>query len=53
VYVVSAVKRVAGLRLITPRWKTAKPLRKGARQTAGATLQQKNSSKPTNEPRQP
>ena len=53
VYVVSAVKRVAGMRLITPRWKTAKPLRKGARQTAGATLQQKNSSKPTKEPLQP
>ncbi|PHY05399.1 MAG: SAM-dependent methyltransferase [Alcaligenaceae bacterium] len=53
VYVVSAVKRVAGMRLITPRWKTAKRLRKGARQTAGATLQQKNSSKLTNEPLQP
>jgi hypothetical protein len=45
VYVVSAVKRVAGMRLITPRWKSAAPLRKGARQTAGATLQQKASSK--------
>jgi SAM-dependent methyltransferase len=41
VYVVSAVKRVAGMRLITPRWKTASSLRKGARQPAGAALQQK------------
>ena len=45
VYVVSAVKRVAGMRLIKPRWKTAAAVRKGARQTAGATLQQKTSSK--------
>ncbi|MFZ4708743.1 MAG: class I SAM-dependent methyltransferase [Zwartia sp.] len=45
VYVVSAVKRVAGMRLITPRWKTAAASRKGARQTAGATLQQKNGAK--------
>jgi hypothetical protein len=33
------------MRLITPRLKSAAPLRKGARQTAGATLQQKTSSK--------
>jgi SAM-dependent methyltransferase len=45
VYVVSAVKRVAGMRLIKPRWKTAAASRKGARQTAGATLQQKNGAK--------
>lgn len=45
VYVVSAVKRVAGMRLITPRWKRAAALRKGARQTAGAALQQKTGSK--------
>lgn len=49
VYVVSAVKRVAGMRLITPRWKTAAASRKGARQTAGASLQQKNGSKPFND----
>ena len=49
VYVVSAVKRVAGMRLITPRWKTAAASRKGARQTAGATLQQKNDSKSCND----
>ena len=49
VYVVSAVKRVAGMRLITPRWKTAAALRKGARQTAGATLQQKTGTKPFND----
>jgi len=49
VYVVSAVKRVAGMRLITPRWKTAAASRKGARQTAGASLQQKNGAKPFND----
>ena len=50
VYVVSAVKRVAGMRLITPRWKSAQPLRKGARQTVGAALQQKTGSKPSSDP---
>jgi hypothetical protein len=31
--------------MITPRWKSAAALRKGARQTAGATLQQKTVTK--------
>jgi SAM-dependent methyltransferase len=50
VYVVSAVKRVAGMRLITPRWKTTQPLRKGARQTVGAALQQKTGSTSSSNP---
>jgi hypothetical protein len=35
--------------MITPRWKTAAAVRKGARQTAGATLQQKMGTKPFND----
>jgi SAM-dependent methyltransferase len=37
-YVVSAVKRVAGMRLITPVWKR-KSRRRSARQAAGAAIQ--------------
>lgn len=47
VYVVSAVKRVTGMRLITPSWNKARPLRKAARQAAGAALNQKSSAKPS------
>ena len=45
-YVVSAVKRVSGMRLITPRWKTAQSLRKNARQAAGVALNQKSGVTP-------
>ncbi|TAM90048.1 MAG: class I SAM-dependent methyltransferase [Candidimonas sp.] len=42
VYVVSAVKRVAGLRLVGPRWKKRKkPVRQGAVATGGAQFGRK------------
>jgi len=48
VYVVSAVKKVAGMRLITPAWKR-KMRRRGARAAAGVAAQQTSWQKSADE----